>query len=77
MAARPIVTAGAGRPWQRRLAELAAELHLKRPVRLVQNPQRAMPMTWGLWRPFILLPVGSDSWSEEHLEMVIAHGLRM
>jgi beta-lactamase regulating signal transducer with metallopeptidase domain/Leucine-rich repeat (LRR) protein len=62
-------------PAQRRLAELAGTLGVKRPVRLVQNPQRAMPMTWGLWRPYILLPAASESWTAERLEMVLMHEL--
>jgi beta-lactamase regulating signal transducer with metallopeptidase domain/Leucine-rich repeat (LRR) protein len=62
-------------PAQRRLAELAGILGVKGRVRLVQNPQRAIPMTWGLWRPYILLPAAPESWTAERLEMVLMHEL--
>jgi carboxyl-terminal processing protease len=62
-------------PAQRLLVRLSGELGVSRRVRLVRSSLRVMPMTWGAWRPLILLPGGSESWTEERLEMVILHEL--
>jgi carboxyl-terminal processing protease len=68
---RPLVAG----PAARLLERLAGELGLSRAVRLVESEKRAVPMTWGLWRPVVLLPQGSQSWSEECVEMVLSHEL--
>ena len=62
-------------PAQVLLEQLAGELGLKQPVRLVWSQDRVMPMTWGVWRPLILMPKGSETWTEECLKMVILHEL--
>ncbi|HEV3162549.1 MAG TPA: S41 family peptidase [Isosphaeraceae bacterium] len=66
------VTSG---PAYRLLQELAAPLGQGGSIRLVESRRRSMPMTWGLWRPVILLPVFAQSWTEERLKMVILHEL--
>jgi carboxyl-terminal processing protease len=67
-----LLTAG---PERLALDRLAARLGLRRPIRLLANPRRTMPMTWGVWRPLVLLPRGVESWTEERLEMVLLHEL--
>jgi carboxyl-terminal processing protease len=57
------------------LERVAGQLGLTRSVRLVWSRERVMPMTWGVWRPVILLPDSAESWTEERLEMVILHEL--
>lgn len=54
---------------------LSAELDLDRTVRLVTLDGQAMPMTWGTWRPVILLPGDADRWSEERRHDVLLHEL--
>jgi beta-lactamase regulating signal transducer with metallopeptidase domain len=54
---------------------LAAELDLDRHVTLVALAGQAMPMTWGTWRPVILLPADADQWSEARRHDVLLHEL--
>jgi hypothetical protein len=54
---------------------LAAELDLDRHVTLLTLAGRSMPMTWGTWRPVILLPADADQWSETRRHDVLLHEL--
>jgi len=44
-------------------------------VRFVESGRIAMPMTWGVTRPVILLPAGRQEWPAERLRLVLAHEL--
>jgi carboxyl-terminal processing protease len=57
------------------LRELADGLGLRRRVRLVLSERRAIPMTWGLLRPVMLLPEDSEGWPRERLQVVLLHEL--
>src|SRR3977135_1132207 len=48
--------------WLILVDELSVELGLHRHVRLLQSKGPAMPMTWGIRRPAILLPAEADDW---------------
>jgi carboxyl-terminal processing protease len=52
-----------------------ARLGMKRPIRLLESDRRYMPMTWGSWRPTILLPKQARCWSSDRLEIVMLHEL--
>lgn len=54
---------------------LAAELDLDRHVTLLALEGQGMPMTWGTWRPVILLPSDADQWSETRRRDVLLHEL--
>ena len=54
---------------------LAAQLDLDRHVTLLALAGQAMPMTWGTWRPVILLPADADGWSEARRHDVLLHEL--
>ncbi len=58
--------------WRDLAAELAGAVKLSRPVRLVECPRAAMPMTWGA---VILLPAGARQWPAERRRMVLLHEL--
>jgi len=55
--------------------EVAARLNVKRPVRFLQASHRQIPMTWGVFRPVVLLPDDVASWPAERLRLVLVHEL--
>jgi TonB family protein len=62
--------------WNRDLAAIANSLRLRRQIRLLESASpAAMPLTWGSWRPTILLPSGAASWSQERRRIVLCHEL--
>jgi len=61
--------------WRVLVEELSLELGLHRHVRLLQASGPAMPMTWGIRRPAILLPAEADEWSAERRRDVLLHEL--
>jgi beta-lactamase regulating signal transducer with metallopeptidase domain len=61
--------------WVALAADLGRGLGLRRPVRLLQSTGPAMPMTWGVWRPVILLPADARAWPAERRRDVLLHEL--
>jgi len=62
--------------WDALTAELAAFLEVRRPVRLLLSARRSIvPVTWGLFRPTIVLPCDATEWSEQRRRIVLAHEL--
>ena len=62
--------------WLRLTADVSRELGLGgRTVRLLQATGPAMPMTWGIRRPAILLPADAGAWSRERRRDVLLHEL--
>jgi len=61
--------------WIALAADLARGLGLRRPVRLLQSTGPAMPMTWGVRRPVILLPADAGTWPVERRRDVLLHEL--
>ena len=62
----------AGRAWP---GELSAALHLSRPVTLLRGRPRAMPMTWGVLHPKLVLPPEADEWCAQRRRVVLMHEL--
>ncbi|MDX1396528.1 MAG: M56 family metallopeptidase [Gemmatimonadota bacterium] len=42
---------------------------------LLEGDDDVIPMTWGTWRPRILLPAGAEEWSDARLDAVLLHEL--
>lgn len=61
--------------WLLLVEDLSRELGVKRYVRLLQANAPAMPMTWGIRRPAILLPAEADTWPAERRRDVLRHEL--
>jgi beta-lactamase regulating signal transducer with metallopeptidase domain len=58
-----------------RVADIAAQLRLRRPVRVMISRDNWMPLTWGAIRPTLCLPATLASWSDRRLDAVLAHEL--
>ncbi len=48
--------------WALLLSEACERLRLRRPVTLLQSADNPMPLTWGWWRPVVLLPAEAAHW---------------
>jgi TonB family protein len=54
---------------------VARALRLRRPIRLLQSPGGAVPFTWGMLRPTVMLPASAGAWSDDRAHAVLAHEL--
>jgi beta-lactamase regulating signal transducer with metallopeptidase domain len=61
--------------WLTLARDLGGELGLTRSVTLLRCVRGTMPMTWGLFRPVVLLPVDAEDWSAERRRLVLLHEL--
>jgi beta-lactamase regulating signal transducer with metallopeptidase domain len=61
--------------WQERAEAVSAQHGVRRPVIVLECPDRALLVTWGVFRPRIIVPAGADSWSAERIDVVLAHEL--
>lgn len=61
--------------WHDLLDELADRLLIYQSVQLLVSPRIVSPMTWGVIRPVVLLPVDADDWSEDRRRSVLLHEL--
>ena len=61
--------------WTLLLSEACERLRLRRPVRLMQSAEDLMPLTWGWWRPVVLLPAEAAQWPPERRRVVLLHEL--
>jgi beta-lactamase regulating signal transducer with metallopeptidase domain len=59
----------------REARSLAARLGVRRPVRVLQAADEAMPMTWGLVRPSVLVPASFGAWPPSRRQAVLVHEL--
>jgi HEAT repeat protein/beta-lactamase regulating signal transducer with metallopeptidase domain len=53
--------------------DVAAELGLWQPVRVALSRELAVPVSWGLLRPIVLLPAASRRWDAERRRVVLRH----
>ena len=64
-----------GPAWQALVAQVSAEVGLRRDVTLLRIAGPAMPMTWGARRPVVLLPQEADQWPDARRRDVLRHEL--
>src|SRR5262245_26072735 len=62
-------------PMHQLAQQLATELGMRRTPRLVLSAERAIPMTWGIVRPTLLMPAEAAAWPPDRLPMVLLHEL--
>jgi TonB family protein len=62
--------------WMRTVLKLSESHKISRSVRLRQcNSPLAMPLTWGIFRPVIVLPSSAAHWDDERRRIVLLHEL--
>ncbi|HEU4561914.1 MAG TPA: M56 family metallopeptidase [Longimicrobium sp.] len=61
--------------WTDLLERLGRAVGVRRPVVLLRSADAAMPLTWGAFRPVVLLPAGADAWGPERRRVVLLHEL--
>jgi beta-lactamase regulating signal transducer with metallopeptidase domain len=62
-------------PWLALLDEAAADLGVRRRVRLLRSREIAVPMTFGTRAPAIVVPATADLWSADRRKAVLLHEL--
>jgi len=61
--------------WTDLLERMGRAAGVRRGVTLLRSPDAAMPLTWGAFRPAILLPACADGWTPERRRVVLLHEL--
>lgn len=61
--------------WDVLLREVCATLRLRRLPTLLQAGEDLMPVTWGWWRPMVLLPAEAAHWPASRRRVVLLHEL--
>jgi beta-lactamase regulating signal transducer with metallopeptidase domain len=61
--------------WGALVRKLAGQLHIPDHIALLSSEYVAMPLTWGVWNPVVLLPEEADQWSAEWRRIVLLHEL--
>lgn len=61
--------------WMAQLEDAAKAMGITRSVRLLVSEEIAVPLTWGLLRPVVLLPADCIEWSARRRRAVLIHEL--
>jgi TonB family protein len=62
--------------WMRSVLDLSEFHKISRSVRLLRcSSPLAMPLTWGIFRPVIVLPSSAAQWDDERRRIVLSHEL--
>ena len=62
--------------WMHEVLNLSNSFGISRSVRLLEcSNTLAMPLTWGVFRPVVILPGGAAQWPEERRRIVLSHEL--
>lgn len=61
--------------WAEIASDLCRQAALRRRVRLLNSDQSTLLVTWGVFRPDIILPRGALSWSDDRIRVVLLHEL--
>jgi beta-lactamase regulating signal transducer with metallopeptidase domain len=61
--------------WHDAARDIAVQLHLSGPPRLLMSSAVSTPMVGGLWQPVVFLPDAAHTWTHEYRDIVLAHEL--
>jgi beta-lactamase regulating signal transducer with metallopeptidase domain len=60
-------------PWGEPIADARRRVGLSSELRVYLSSEIAVPATWGLLRPVIMLPIAARAWSSSQIELALAH----
>jgi beta-lactamase regulating signal transducer with metallopeptidase domain len=63
----------AGAAWEAVAQEISKSYGLRYQAQLLRSQNSSILVTWGVFRPKILLPAGSSEWPEERIRAVLCH----
>ena len=63
------------RAWRERTAALSDQNGLARRVAVLECPDRALLLTWGVFQPRIIVPADAASWTRDRIDVVLSHEL--
>ncbi len=72
---RPVDTGRSPQELGIALEQSKLALGLKRPVAILLDPKRSIPIVWGLWETRLQLPKEALQWNDEQLQSVLLHEL--
>src|SRR6185295_14492512 len=61
--------------WVVPAVDVGTRMGISRPVEVLQSTHDRLLVTWGLWRPRIILPAGARDWSDDRIRIVLCHEL--
>jgi beta-lactamase regulating signal transducer with metallopeptidase domain len=61
--------------WHDLIASTPQIAHIGRRVRILESDATAMPMTWGVVRPTLLVPAGAERWPDWQCRDILLHEL--
>ena len=61
--------------WLQLTKSIQKQYGITRPIRFLWSDKTSMPMTWGIHRPCVILPLGAKSWPLERQRFIILHEL--
>ena len=59
--------------WRRAIDEARATLGIRRRIRVLVSGEVSVPMTWGYWRPVVVLPASLPRWTAVERRLVMLH----
>jgi beta-lactamase regulating signal transducer with metallopeptidase domain len=61
--------------WDRLNTEISRAYRVKRPIRILQSPNPSVLITWGLFKPTVILPARAEMWDLDRATVVLSHEL--
>jgi beta-lactamase regulating signal transducer with metallopeptidase domain len=61
--------------WKRLLQRFLATVFLRKKINLLSHDKTMVPLTWGIFKPVVMMPEESKSWSENQRSTALYHEL--
>jgi beta-lactamase regulating signal transducer with metallopeptidase domain len=61
--------------WTTLADRIAGAYGVRRQIRLLESDRPTLIITWGVWRPKVVVPAGAREWTEDRIRIVLSHEL--